>query len=122
MAAFDAFIASWESKRYYDSSRPWHLVRHYYKGQMLRGWKGPGKGVGLIQASEWLPYSPLAFLSPPFPAYVSGHSTVSSASARTGNAKLCTARLLCGQGHWTEIRAVRSCRSLPGTRHRGVRR
>lgn len=80
--AFDAFIASWESKRHYDSSRPWHLVRHYYKGQTLRGWKGPGKGVGVIKASDWLPYSPLAFLSPPFPGYVSGHSTVSSAGAR----------------------------------------
>src|SRR6185312_5320345 len=26
--AMDAFIACWEAKRYYDSSRPWTLVRH----------------------------------------------------------------------------------------------
>lgn len=80
--AYDAFIASWETKRFYDSARPWHLVRYYYKGQQLRGWRGPGKGVGLINAEDWLPYSPLSFLTPPFPSYVSGHSTVSSAAAQ----------------------------------------
>jgi hypothetical protein len=31
--AFDAFISCWETKRFYDTSRPWTLVRHYYKGQ-----------------------------------------------------------------------------------------
>ncbi|HYG11137.1 MAG TPA: hypothetical protein VD835_14410, partial [Pyrinomonadaceae bacterium] len=38
--AMDTFIAAWETKRYYDSSRPWTLVRHYYNGQTLRGWGG----------------------------------------------------------------------------------
>lgn len=88
--AMDAFIASWESKRYYDSSRPWHLVRHYFKGKKILGWRGPGKGVGEIDGSDWIPYSPATFLTPPFPGYTSGHSTVSSACARmlalfTGN-------------------------------------
>jgi len=41
--AMDAFIAAWEAKRFYDTSRPWTLVRHYYKGQKVEGWAGPGR-------------------------------------------------------------------------------
>jgi hypothetical protein len=80
--AMDAFIASWEAKRFYDSSRPWMLVRHYYAGQELTGWKGPGKGVASVRAQDWHPYSPATFITPPFPGYVSGHSTVSAACAK----------------------------------------
>lgn len=80
--AMDAFIASWEAKRYYDSSRPWTLVRHYYKGKDVHGWAGPGKGVASMKAEEWHPYSPYTFITPPFPGYVSGHSTVSAACAK----------------------------------------
>lgn len=79
--AMDAFIASWESKRTYDSSRPWTLVRHLHAGETLRGWAGPGKGVVDIPADEWHPYSPSTFITPPFPGYVSGHSTISGACA-----------------------------------------
>lgn len=81
-ACFDAFIAAWESKRFYDSSRPWTLVRHYYKGQKVEGWAGPGKGVVEMAAEQWHPYSPYNFITPPFPGYVSGHSTVSAAAAK----------------------------------------
>ena len=81
-ATFDAFIASWEAKRYYDSARPWTLIRYYYKGQKIRGWSGVGKGVSTISAEDWHPYSPLSFITPPFPGYVSGHSTVSAAGAK----------------------------------------
>ncbi|HWS72998.1 MAG TPA: vanadium-dependent haloperoxidase [Thermoanaerobaculia bacterium] len=80
--AMDAFIACWESKRYYDTSRPWSLVRYYYAGQKVAGWMGPGKGVAMMPAEEWHPYSPFTFVTPPFPGYVSGHSTVSAASAK----------------------------------------
>jgi hypothetical protein len=80
--AMDAFIAAWETKRYYDSSRPWTLVRHYYANKELRGWAGPGKGVAPLKAADWHPYSPHVFITPPFPGYVSGHSTVSAAAAR----------------------------------------
>ena len=81
-AAFDAFIAAWEAKRFYDSSRPWTLIRYYYKDQMVRGWSGVGKGVTMVRAEDWHPYSPLSFITPPFPGYVSGHSCVSAASAK----------------------------------------
>jgi PAP2 superfamily len=83
VTAFDAFIAAWETKRFYDSARPWTLVRYYYKDQMVRGWSGAGKGVAMIHAEDWHPYSPLSFITPPFPGYVSGHSAVSAASAKT---------------------------------------
>ncbi|NCP11975.1 MAG: vanadium-dependent haloperoxidase [Sphingomonadales bacterium] len=81
--AHDAFIASWDSKRYWDTSRPWTLVRYYYGDQTIKGWGGPGKGVIEMKASDWYPYSPYIFVSPPFPSYVSGHSTVSGACGET---------------------------------------
>lgn len=79
---FDAFIACWESKRQYDTSRPWTLVRYYYKGSQVEGWGGPGKGVVRLPADQWHPYSPFTFVTPPFPGYVSGHSTASGSAAR----------------------------------------
>jgi hypothetical protein len=81
--AFDAFISCWETKRFYDSSRPWTLVRHYYKGQTVKGWAGVEGGVKEMAAEEWHPYSPASFITPPFPGYTSGHATVSGACAKT---------------------------------------
>lgn len=77
----DAFIAAWDSKRYYDSSRPWTLIRVLYEGQEIQGWAGPGQGVKTIPAEQWHPYSPASFVTPPFPGYVSGHSCASGAAA-----------------------------------------
>lgn len=82
VVAMDAFIACWETKRFYDSSRPWTLVRYYNKGKTIKGWGGPDKGTQSIPAEKWHPYSPANFVSPPFPAYVSGHSTVSGACGK----------------------------------------
>jgi hypothetical protein len=79
---FDAFISCWETKRFYDSSRPWTLVRYYYKGQKIQGYLGPCKGFGMIPAEEWHPYSPSTFVTPPFPGYTSGHATASGAASR----------------------------------------
>ncbi len=81
--AHDAFIASWDSKRYWDTSRPWTLVRYYYGDQTILGWGGPGKGPVEMKGADWYPYSPYDFVSPPFPSYVSGHSTVSAACGET---------------------------------------
>jgi membrane-associated phospholipid phosphatase len=77
----DAFIACWDAKYVYDSSRPMTLVRHYYKGQTLPGWRGYGQGTGPVSCEQWTNYSPTYFLCPPFPAYPSGHSTVSAGAA-----------------------------------------
>ena len=78
---FDAFIACWEAKRFYDSSRPWTLVRYLYRGKQIKGYAGPCKGTATIDASAWQPYSPATFVTPPFPGYPSGHSTASAAAA-----------------------------------------
>lgn len=79
---FDAFIGCWDAKRHYDSSRPWTLIRHYYKGKKIIAWGGAGKGVVEMRAEDWHPYSPLTFITPPFPGYPSGHSTASGAAAK----------------------------------------
>lgn len=81
MAAMDAFIAAWETKRFYDTARPWTLIHHYYADADVDSWGGPGKGTIRQRGAAWRPYSPDTFLTPPFPGYVSGHSTVSAACA-----------------------------------------
>jgi hypothetical protein len=80
--ASDAFISCWETKRYYDSSRPWTLVRHYFQGRTVLGWAGPEGGVREMPVDEWHPYSPYDFITPPFPGYTSGHATVSGACSK----------------------------------------
>jgi hypothetical protein len=80
--AMDTFISCWDCKRYYDGPRPYALVRHFYKGQKVRGWGGPGKGTVTLPGEEWRPYSPAIFLTPPFPGYTSGHATVSGGCAK----------------------------------------
>jgi hypothetical protein len=34
-----------------------------------------------MDGSQWIPYQPITFPTPPFPDYVSGHSTYSAAAA-----------------------------------------
>ena len=77
VTAMDAFIACWDSKMHYDFARPFALVHHQYKDKTIRGWGGPDKGIVEMKGQDWIPYSPETFVCPPFPAYVSGHSTVS---------------------------------------------
>lgn len=79
ITAMDAFIAAWDAKMHYDYARPYALVHEYYSGKKIYGWIDPEKGWGEIDGSTWRPYSPAAFLCPPFPSYVSGHSCVSGA-------------------------------------------
>jgi hypothetical protein len=77
----DAFISSWEAKRFYDSSRPWTLIHYLFTGKKIRGWGGPGQGTVLEDGADWHPYAPSYIISPPLPGYVSGHSTTCAASA-----------------------------------------
>ncbi len=81
VVAMDAFIASWDSKMYYDYARPFALVHQYYGGDTIIGWGGEGKGMMKMDGNQWRPYSPATFLCPPFPSYTSGHSTISGACA-----------------------------------------
>jgi hypothetical protein len=93
--AMDAFIACWDAKMAYDYARPYSLVHDFYRDKSIKGWGGPDKGMIEIKGQEWRPYSPETFLCPPFPSYVSGHSTVSAACAET-------LRLFTGNDHFGE--------------------
>ncbi|MCB0706643.1 MAG: phosphatase PAP2 family protein [Saprospiraceae bacterium] len=77
VVAMDAFIASWDSKMFYDYARPYALVHRYYDEQKIKAWGGEGQGMVEMDGNQWRPYSPETFLCPPFPSYVSGHSTIS---------------------------------------------
>lgn len=80
-ALFDAGIATWEAKRYYDTCRPVSALRMLFAGQTVRAWAGPGRGAEDIDGATWLPYQPSTFPTPPFPEYTSGHSAFSNAAA-----------------------------------------
>ncbi len=80
-AVFDAGIAAWDMKRAYDSVRPATAIPALLAGKKIRSWGGPGKGTVEIDGSLWIPYQPASSPTPPFPDYVSGHSTYSAAAA-----------------------------------------
>lgn len=79
--AMDCFIACWDTKYFYDNSRPYQQVHHLMGNEDIIGWGGPHKGMVRMRGRDWRPYSPDSFLCPPFPAYPSGHSTVSGGCA-----------------------------------------
>ncbi|GHO59996.1 haloperoxidase [Ktedonobacter robiniae] len=81
-ALFDASIACWDAKRAYDYVRPISAVRYLYAGKPLVCWGGVGKGtVTMPDGAHFLPYQESSVVTPPFPEYVSGHSTFSAAGA-----------------------------------------
>jgi hypothetical protein len=64
-----------------------HLAR-YVGAVAVRSWRGePGNavtdvsGVGWVRGVEWIPYQRRTFVTPAFPAFISGHSTFSRAAA-----------------------------------------
>jgi len=80
-AIFDAGIASWDVKRILDSVRPVTAIPYLFHGTKIRSWGGPGRGTIWMDGSQWIPYQPTTFPTPPFPEYISGHSTFSAAGA-----------------------------------------
>lgn len=80
--AMDCFIACWETKYYYDNSRPYQQIHHLMGDEDIVAWAGPHKGMQKMKGKDWRPYSPDDFLCPPFPAYISGHSTVSGGCSK----------------------------------------
>jgi len=65
-AMFDASIAAWDAKRYWDSERPQTAIAslaRIFHGYMFH--------------DDWQPYLP----TPPFPDFVSSHSVLSAAAA-----------------------------------------
>jgi hypothetical protein len=81
-ALLDASIAAWECKVAYDSARPITLLRHFYAGQQISAWAGPGLGTQLMDGSVWRPYQRSTNPTPNFQEFVSGHSTFSAAAAQ----------------------------------------
>ena len=81
-AAMDCFIACWDAKMFYDNSRPYQQVHALMGDEDIVGWGGPHKGMVKMKGRDWRPYSPDYFLCPPFPAYPSGHSTVSGGCSK----------------------------------------
>lgn len=79
--AMDCFIACWDTKYFYDNCRPYQQVHHIMGKEDITAWGGPHKGMVKMKGKDWRPYSPDSFLCPPFPAYPSGHSTVSGGCA-----------------------------------------
>src|SRR3989454_1615427 len=80
-AIFDGGIVAWDCKRAFDSVRPVTAIPYLYASQQIMAWGGPGKGTQLIYGQNWIPYQPSTFPTPPFPEYISGHSTFSAAGA-----------------------------------------
>jgi len=83
-AMLDASIAAWDAKRAYDSVRPVTAINLLYNGKKIRAWGGPGKGTVEMDGSQWVPYQLATFPTPPFPEYVSGHSTAGSSQIEPG--------------------------------------
>lgn len=82
-ALSDAAIAAWDAKRTYDSERPITAIRYLMLGQTVMGFGagGPAAGPQPIAGEAWIPFQPSTFPTPPFPEFVSGHSTFSAAAA-----------------------------------------
>jgi hypothetical protein len=80
-AVLDASIAAWDAKRAYDSVRPISAIRYFYRGQTIRSWGGPGQGTVTMLGEQWRPFQRATNPTPPFPEFVSGHSTFSAAAA-----------------------------------------
>ena len=81
-AMMDAGIAAWYQKYKYDSARNVTLIRHFYKDQLINSWRGPGLGFEDVPGQFWKPYQAPNVVTPPFPEYLSGHSTFTSAGAQ----------------------------------------
>jgi PAP2 superfamily len=82
-AMMDASVAAWWTKYKYDFVRPTTAIREFYKNDPngINSWLGPNQGYGTVPSQQWMPYQHLTVVTPPFPEYVSGHSTFSAAGA-----------------------------------------
>jgi hypothetical protein len=83
-AMLDSSIAAWREKYKWDFVRPVTAIRERYQGQLINSWLGPGSSpsYGDVLAERWMPYQALTVVTPPFPEYVSGHSTFSGACSQ----------------------------------------
>ena len=66
LGVFQSSICAWKLKRNHLQARPIQRIRYLYDPEQ----------------SDWLPYQESNFVTPPFPDFVSGHSTFSACSSR----------------------------------------
>ena len=78
-ALFDAGVATWDAKRFYDSVRPVTAIPQLF--DEIEGWAGPDLGTRTMSGENWRPYQDPTFVTPAFPEYVAGHSAFSAAGA-----------------------------------------
>jgi len=82
LAVHDAGIGTWTIKVQTLAVRPITAIQCLYSGKKQAAWRGPYMGVGSRTLSDWQPYQPLNFITPPFSGYISGHATFSGAAAQ----------------------------------------
>jgi hypothetical protein len=75
---FEAGRVAWGQKLYYTQARPIQDIRRLWRNQIVIGYNGQG-----ISGEAWMPYQESTFVTPPFPDFVSGHSTYSAVFANT---------------------------------------
>ena len=85
-ALMDASIGAWwtKYKDKWDFWRPITAIRYLYKGKDVISWRGPGANPSYdtVKGENWIPYQDTQrVVTPPFPEYVSGHSTFTAAGS-----------------------------------------
>lgn len=75
-ALFHSAITAWRVKLKYNQARPIQTIRQMYRGTEITTWDG-----SRIDGSTWTPFQDPSFITPPFPDFVSGHSTFSTSVA-----------------------------------------
>lgn len=75
---FESGRVAWGQKLLYTQARPIQDIRRLWRGQTVIGYNGQG-----VSGEAWLPYQEATFVTPPFPDFVSGHSTYSAVFANT---------------------------------------
>jgi hypothetical protein len=65
----------------YDRVRPITSIQCLFSNLVAPIWAGFYRGIRNLPLSEFRPYQKDGFVTPPFPEYVSGHSTISAAQA-----------------------------------------
>jgi len=77
---YQSSICAWRIKRDKLQARPIQKIRQYlYNQSISQSWD---TNANNDKGQFWLPYQELNFVTPPFPDFVSGHSTFSSSSAK----------------------------------------
>ncbi|KAL7540695.1 hypothetical protein ACHAXR_010308 [Thalassiosira sp. AJA248-18] len=80
ITVFDAGIASWEMKFFYDTVRPVTAINELFEGSKVCDWRG-NQTAFIDDRDHWRPYQLRRNTVPPFPDIPSGHSAFSTSSS-----------------------------------------